>query len=475
MSSAREPVRFVLVFASLIGLASCNRSQNQAAEYANGNPADGNLAQVGEPGYAPEEQPAATPVYSQGYSEEPIEATEPPPTLPEYNQPPCPGDDYIWTPGYWSYADAGYYWVPGAWVIAPWIGALWTPPWWGFDNGVYILHAGYWGPHIGFYGGIDYGFGYTGRGYYGAYWNGGTVVYNTTVTSVDPRRVRNVYTAQVPRGRADRVSYNGGRGGIAVRPTAQELAVSRDPRTPPVAAQMQHARQASANRAQFAMAGRAQPNTVAADRPLSTNYRAPASRPPAEAMRAARPTPETRPVQPQERAGGAPVERGQTPQNGPGQFRQVPLETRPPVAERTPTPMPRQYEREPIARPPERADATPQPRPQAPARPEFARPEVERRAEQAPNRPTPPAPQFAPPQRRGPAVAAARPQAPPQPRMTAPAPQARHPRPEAQSRPAPPPPRPEAQARPAPPPRPAPQARPQPAHPAPAEEGRKKP
>ena len=42
-----------------------------------------------------------------------------PPPLPVYSQPVCPGDGYIWTPGYWAYGPDGYYWVPGTWVIAP--------------------------------------------------------------------------------------------------------------------------------------------------------------------------------------------------------------------------------------------------------------------------------------------------------------------------------------------------------------------
>jgi len=29
-----------------------------------------------------------------------------PPELPVYEQPPCPGDDYIWTPGYWAWDEA---------------------------------------------------------------------------------------------------------------------------------------------------------------------------------------------------------------------------------------------------------------------------------------------------------------------------------------------------------------------------------
>ena len=28
---------------------------------------------------------------------------------------PCPGVDYVWVPGYWSYRPTGYVWVSGAW------------------------------------------------------------------------------------------------------------------------------------------------------------------------------------------------------------------------------------------------------------------------------------------------------------------------------------------------------------------------
>ncbi len=50
-----------------------------------------------------------------------------PPALPVYAQPPCPGDGYLWTPGYWAYGPVGYYWVPGVWVMPPRVGVLWTP------------------------------------------------------------------------------------------------------------------------------------------------------------------------------------------------------------------------------------------------------------------------------------------------------------------------------------------------------------
>jgi len=36
-----------------------------------------------------------------------------PPALPIYEQPVCPAEDYIWTPGYWAWSSDGYYWVPG--------------------------------------------------------------------------------------------------------------------------------------------------------------------------------------------------------------------------------------------------------------------------------------------------------------------------------------------------------------------------
>ncbi len=112
-----------------------------------------------------------------------------PPELPVYEQPICPGDGYIWTPGYWAYTpDGGYYWVPGAWVLAPYTGALWTPGYWGWNDGLYVWNGGYWGLHIGFYGGVNYGFGYSGRGYEGGYWNHGALHLQPLDQSHRPRR-----------------------------------------------------------------------------------------------------------------------------------------------------------------------------------------------------------------------------------------------------------------------------------------------
>ena len=153
-----------------------------------------------------------------------------PPVLPVYVQPPCPAPGYIWIPGYWAWDD-DYYWVPGTWVLAPAVGLLWTPGYWGWAEGAYLWHAGYWGPHVGFYGGIDYGFGYTGVGYQGGYWQGSRFYYNRAVTNINTTNITNVYNRTVVNNvnvNVTRVSFNGGAGGVAVRPTAAELSAEHE-------------------------------------------------------------------------------------------------------------------------------------------------------------------------------------------------------------------------------------------------------
>src|SRR5271157_5673039 len=107
-----------------------------------------------------------------------------PPALPVYEQPICPGDGYIWTPGYWAWSD-DYYWVPGTWVMPPEPGFLWTPGYWGWGDDGFVFNEGYWGASVGFYGGIDYGFGYFGHGYEGGRWDKGHFFYNTAFNNVD--------------------------------------------------------------------------------------------------------------------------------------------------------------------------------------------------------------------------------------------------------------------------------------------------
>ncbi|WP_260706111.1 YXWGXW repeat-containing protein [Edaphobacter flagellatus] len=109
-----------------------------------------------------------------------------PPAIPVYAQPVMPGDGYIWTPGYWAWTGDGYEWVDGAWVLPPYTGALWTPGYWGYGPGGYFWNAGYWGPTVGYYGGINYGFGYFGIGFYGGYWGGGHFWYNRCYNHFGP-------------------------------------------------------------------------------------------------------------------------------------------------------------------------------------------------------------------------------------------------------------------------------------------------
>jgi hypothetical protein len=172
-----------------------------------------------------------------------------PPELPTYEQPLCPGDGYLWTPGYWAYADAdtGYYWVPGAWVMAPEPGFLWTPGYWGWGGNGYAFNEGYWGLHVGFYGGVSYGYGYFGEGYEGGRWQDGHFFYNRSVNNVNITNIHNVYNTTIVHNNETRVSYNGGTGGIDRRPTAQEESFSHERHIPPVAAQNEHAQTARAN------------------------------------------------------------------------------------------------------------------------------------------------------------------------------------------------------------------------------------
>ena len=66
-------------------------------------------------------------------------------------------------------------------------GCLWTPPYWDFDNGRYRFHHGYWASRVGFYGGVDYGFGYPGSGYYGGHWDNGKFADNVATTNARRR------------------------------------------------------------------------------------------------------------------------------------------------------------------------------------------------------------------------------------------------------------------------------------------------
>jgi hypothetical protein len=186
----------------------------------------------------------------------------PPPPLRVYVQPECPADGYLWQPGYWAYDndEGGYYWVPGIWVAPPNPGVYWTPAYWGYTGGVYGFYSGYWGPHVGFYGGINYGYGYSGHGYGGGRWDGDRFRYNTAVVRVNRTIIHNTYIDRtVVRNTRDHRSFNGGRGGVAARPRPQERAAMKEHHIQPTSNQISHQEAAHKQRTSFVKAGRGRP------------------------------------------------------------------------------------------------------------------------------------------------------------------------------------------------------------------------
>jgi hypothetical protein len=231
-----------------------------------------------------------------------VSITVAPPLLPVYVQPVCPGPEFIWTPGYWAYGNEGYYWVPGTWVLAPRVGVLWTPGYWGFAGGYYAWHPGYWGPHVGFYGGVNYGFGYTGIGFGGGMWVGEHFSYNTAVTNVNTTVIHNTYVNKTVINNNTTVNRNSfnGPNGVTAQPTAEERAASREQHVAPTAAQVSHQNSASMNRAQLASVNHGRPANLATTHPgaaVQGNARAPmqstakAGMPRGNAQAAAHPNP----------------------------------------------------------------------------------------------------------------------------------------------------------------------------------------
>jgi hypothetical protein len=217
-----------------------------------------------------------------------------PPPIPVYEQPICPTDGYLWTPGYWAYDDeGGYYWVPGTWIQPPQVGFLWTPGYWGWGGSAFIFHEGYWGPQVGFYGGINYGFGYIGNGYEGGRWDGGHFAYNTYVTHVNTTIIHNTYNTTVVNVTENRVSYNGGEGGVSARPSAEQETYASQRHVGPVATQTQHVQEARSNPQLRATANQGKPPIAATAKPAdfktgvvaSTNAGGEYKAPPANAAR----------------------------------------------------------------------------------------------------------------------------------------------------------------------------------------------
>jgi hypothetical protein len=201
-----------------------------------------------------------------------VSITIAPPILPVYAQPLCPEDGFLWTPGYWAYGDEGYFWVPGVWLQPPSVGLLWTPGYWGWGSGLYAWNGGYWGAQVGFYGGVNYGFGYGGLGFEGGRWESGHFAYNTAVANINTTIIHNSYRTNVTVNNVH-TSFNGGTGGLKATPTAAERTAMSAPHTAATPAQSAHIAAAGKDRSQLASVNHGTPASAAMSRPAAAASR----------------------------------------------------------------------------------------------------------------------------------------------------------------------------------------------------------
>ena len=195
----------------------------------------------------------------------------PPPPMPSYAQPAIPEEGYLWMPGFWARREdvRDYYWVPGTWLKPPREGLLWTPPYWSRVDGGYVFHDGYWAQAVGFYGGIDYGFGYSGDGYQGGHWDNGIFSYNRATNNLGSLNIAHVYDQAIADAdQSIRVSFNGGSRGTKAQPTVQQEIemLARDRHVVPTAEQQQHFEMAAKDRSLYSKLNRNQPSVAATAR-----------------------------------------------------------------------------------------------------------------------------------------------------------------------------------------------------------------
>lgn len=312
-----------------------------------------------------------------------ITVTTAPPPLPVYEQPPCPEEGWMWSPGYWAWGDDGYYWVPGEWVPAPYEGALWTPPWWGWDNGRYRFHEGYWSNQVGYYGGIDYGYGYMGEGFSGGEWRDGRFAYNTAVMRVNPTVIHDTYVNEtivrertIPNER--HIAYNGGPNGIRHEPSPVERRAMTVRHTSLTPVQQQQIQAARADRSSYAKTNGGRPQRVVVSRPEGAGRnvggdRNGGARQPERQMSPAPSRGETRP-EPSRTSPGFRNEPNRNQPNPRSESRPAPRENRP-YTESRPAPSPRPESRPMPEQRNESRPAPPAERPRTESRPA---PNVER-------------------------------------------------------------------------------------------------
>jgi hypothetical protein len=188
------------------------------------------------------------------------------------------------------------------------------------------------------------------------------------VNNINVNVVHNVYNYRVVVNNNVRVSFNGGPGGLRIRPRPAELVAFREPHAPPMTAQIAVERSAVANREQFAAVNHGRPANFVVEKPVIADRDVhPVAAP---AARFETPRQEVRP--------NAPAPRAVEPARG--EPARPAVERPAPRQEVAPRPAPRQEERpapRPEARPAPHAEpARPAPHPQP--KPEERKPEEKR-------------------------------------------------------------------------------------------------
>ncbi len=106
----------------------------------------------------------------------------------------------------------------------------------------------------------------------GGAWQGNHYSYNRAVTNVNVTVVHNTYNTTVINNVAvNKVSYNGGAGGIAATPSTQERQFAQEKHLAPTTLQQQHTQQAAHNPGLFARANGGHPAIAATPRPAAFN------------------------------------------------------------------------------------------------------------------------------------------------------------------------------------------------------------
>ena len=120
---------------------------------------------------------------------------------------------------------------------------------------------------VGFYGGVEYGYGYGGSGYQGGYWRNNQFSYNRSVNNFGGRSFHNTYSKRVSYSNSSHVSYNGGHGGINARPTRAQDTFDHARHTPATEAQTSHRQAAGGNREMLASVNHGRPAVAATSKP----------------------------------------------------------------------------------------------------------------------------------------------------------------------------------------------------------------